>query len=282
MMASVSHPPRLLASLETSLANLRQAWPEGWPGLPRVLHSCCQRLNIQPADLAARSQALLAWSQQVAQAVEDDGRRLAARQQELTYHNRLHIADTLVCMTHLLLALREQKQPGASDAHLALLCLATMVGHDFMHPGGSNAFPGQFERQAVEALQPLMQAAGLQAQDRSVLEQCILLTDPLCVKASHEAAQQEPFDLGNIHWMTVLVQEADILASSLPQTQQSLTEGLSTEWAPLNPEAAAKLLLPGSRMWFLEHAALFSSPAALHLGLNEVKALQVNALRAQA
>lgn len=268
----------LLDSLQQSLLNLRQCWPADWPGLALVFDRCMQRLGWPTAGAAPRLQALVNCAHEIAANIEDAARLL--NEAEPAYHNRLHIADTLVSMTHLLLALRRQKCAGAGVTHLELLCLAIMVAHDFMHPGGSNAFPGQFERMAVQALEPLMRDAGLDARDQAMLAHCILQTDPVCVKSAHEATVDRPFDLADRHWMTVLVQEADILASTLPQTQESLTQALSLEWRPTNPEAAAKLLLPFSRMMFLEHAALFSSPAAQSLGLGEVKALQVEALRA--
>jgi len=281
MPFAASPANHLLASLESTLQNLRQPWPAQWPGLERVLERCWQRLDIDCAAQPPRTAALLDWSRQVASRIERDGQRLHAQGHEPDYHNRLHIADTLVCMTHLLLALRMQSQPGAGQAHLEALCLAIMAGHDFAHPGGSNAFPGQFETLAVQALEPLMREAGVDKRDQEVLAHCILLTDPLCVKSAHQAAASVPFHLGELQWMTVLVQEADILASTLPETQQSLTQALSREWMPSNPDAAAKLLLPFSRMMFLEHAALFSSPASRLLQLHEVKARQVSDLQSQ-
>jgi hypothetical protein len=54
-----------------------------------------------------------------------------------------------------------------------------------------------------------------------------------------------------------------------------LTQSLSREWAIQNPKAAGDLLLPQNRVLFLEHGALFSSPAAAHLGLEAVKLRQV-------
>jgi hypothetical protein len=79
--------------------------------------------------------------------------------------------------------------------------------------------------------------------------------------------------------LAVLVQEADILASTLPKTQQALTQALSREWAPTQPMAAERLLLPQNRLLFLEHAALFSSPAALMLGLDKVKGRQMSHIK---
>jgi len=271
----------LLSSLQECLNNLRQPWPQQWPGVELVLRSCWTRLGLQGQKLSPRTAALQSWALDVVRQVERDGQQQNALSREPAYHNRLHISDTLVCMTHLLLALRVQGLSGADDIHAQSLCLAVMAGHDFLHPGGSNAFPAQFERLALQALAPLMQQAKLHESDRDAVTQIILMTDPLCVKSSHQAVAQRPFDLRDLAWATVLVQEADILASTLPETQESLTHSLSREWAPSNPEAAAHLLRASSRVAFLEHAALFSSPAARYLGLDEVKARQLAALHRQ-
>jgi hypothetical protein len=271
----------LLTSLQECLRNLRQPWPQQWPGVEQVLSSCWARLGLPGQDLTPRTAALQSWALEVVRQVEHDGRQQSALSREPAYHNRLHISDTLVCMTHLLLSVRALGLPGGNDVHAQSLCLAVMAGHDFLHPGGSNAFPAQFERLALQALTPLMQQAQLHDADRDAVTQIILMTDPLCVKSSHQAVAQRPFDLRDIAWTTVLVQEADILASTLPETQESLTLSLSREWAPSNPEAAAHLLRSSSRVAFLEHAALFSSPAARYLGLEQVKARQLSALRRQ-
>lgn len=267
--------PALLTSLQDSLENLRQGWAAQWPGLEQVLRSCWTRLGGLDCEPASRTAALKNWALQVVRHVEQDGRQQRVMGREPAYHNRLHVADTLVCMTHLLLALQEQDAPGAHDVYAQTLCLSVMAGHDFLHPGGSNSFPAQFERLALQELLPLMHQAQVSEADRDAVAHIVLMTDPMCVKSSHRAVADLPFDLRELAWMTVLVQEADILASTMPGTQQSLTESLSREWAPSNPQAAAHLLLPQSRMTFLEHAALFSSPASRYLGLEKVKAKQL-------
>jgi hypothetical protein len=184
-------------------------------------------------------------------------------------------------MTYLLKASAYLKVAGASQASVAALALAIMAGHDFLHPGGSNSQPSEFEARAVQDLQPLMQAAGLDEADQAQLAYCILATDPVRVKAFHLAVRSQAFDLRQRDCMAVLVQEADILASTLPQTQQGLTQSLSREWTPTQPKAAGQLLLPQNRLLFLEHAALFSSPAAGLLGLDEVKLRQVAQIKKQ-
>jgi hypothetical protein len=85
----------------------------------------------------------------------------------------------------------------------------------------------------------------------------------------------QPYDLRQTDCLIVLLQEADITGSTLPQTAPRLSQSLSTEWSAHNPKAAEALLFPQNRMLFLVHGALFSSPAADQLGLDAVKLHEV-------
>lgn len=268
-----------LLELNAALRNLRRPWPSNWPGLPLVFARSWEQLNLGTPLLGSRTHALYQFGQAVAQQVEQDGAERHAQGAEPAYHNRLHIADTLVCMTYLIRACRALGIASADQPPTGALALAIMAGHDFLHPGGSNATPSEFETRAVADLQPLMHAAGLNPADRDSLSHCILATDPTRVKAFHVEVRTRTFDLGQRDCLAVLVQEADILASTLPKTQEGLTQALSREWAPTHPNAAERLLLPQNRLLFLEHAALFSSPAALVLGLDKVKGRQMSNIK---
>lgn len=268
-----------LLELNTALHNLRRTWPSNWPGLPLVFERSWQQLNLSKPRSGSRTHALYQFGQAVVEQVEQDGAKRHAQGAEPAYHNRLHIADTLVCMTYLIKACRSLGIVGADHAPTGALALAIMAGHDFLHPGGSNATPSEFEARAVADLQPLMQSAGLHPVDRDTLSHCILATDPTRVKAFHVDIRMRTFDLEERDCLAVLVQEADILASTLPKTQEGLTQALSREWAPTQPTAAERLLLPQNRLLFLEHAALFSSPAALMLGLDKVKGRQMSNIK---
>ncbi|WP_416560875.1 hypothetical protein ACHEXL_04765 [Limnohabitans sp. yimb22184] len=270
-----------LQQLNVSLRNLRRPWPNKWPGLPLVFERAWQQLDLGTPRAGSHAHTLLSFGRSVVEQVERDGAQRHALGQEPAYHNRLHIADTLVCMSFLLKASGVLKVPGARQPGVGAMALCIMAGHDFLHPGGTNAQPGEFEARAVQDLQPLMTAARLSDEDRQQLAHCIMATDPVRVKASHLAVRSRAFDLRQVDCLAVLVQEADILASTLPQTQQELTEALSREWAPTQPAAADKLLLPQNRLLFLEHAALFSSPAAQSFGLDRVKLRQVNQITSQ-
>jgi hypothetical protein len=210
--------------------------------------------------------------------VERDGVRRHEQGQEPAYHNRLHIADTLVCMTYLLKTSAALNVPGAHEPAVMAMALSIMAGHDYLHPGGSNAQPGEFEARAVEDLQPMMAEAGLSLVERQTVADAIMATDPVRVKGIHLLVRNQPYDLRQANCLIVLLQEADIMASTLPQTAPGLSQSLSVEWSAHKPKAAQELLLPQNRLMFLEHAALFSSPAASRLGLDAVKLRQVKSI----
>lgn len=260
--------------VSATLRNLRRAWPRQWPGVPLVFDRAWSQLGWAAPRKGSPAHRLLDFGRRVSARVEQDGARRHAQGLEPAYHNRLHIADTLVCMSYLLQTSAALKVPGARQPGVAAMALGIMSGHDFLHPGGSNAQPGEFEARAVQDLQASMTEAGLTAAERQTLEYCIMATDPARVKGCHLQVRSQTFDLGQAPCLAVLVQEADILASTLPQTSWGLTQSLSREWAPKQPDAADKLLLPQHRLLFLEHAALFSSPAALALGMDTVKLQQ--------
>lgn len=264
-----------LQDLSASLRNLRRAWPHQWPGLPLVFDRAWQQMCLDRPRKGSNAHRLLVFGRAVSEQVERDGAQRHALGLEPAYHNRLHIADTLVCMTYLLKTSAALNVPGARQPAVMAMALCIMAGHDFLHPGGSNSQPGEFEARAIQDLKPLMAQAGLTLDDRQTLEHCIMATDPTRVKGFHLQVRTRPYDLGQADCLAVLVQEADIMASTLPQTSPSLTQSLALEWAPKQPEAADKLLLPQNRLLFLEHAALFSSPAASRLGLDAVKLRQV-------
>jgi hypothetical protein len=263
-----------LQNVSISLRNLRRAWSGQWPGLPLVFDRAWAQLGLASPRKGSSAHRLLAFGRLVSEQVEQDGARRHAQGLEPAYHNRLHIADTLVCMTYLLKVSALLEVPGARKPGVAAMALGIMTGHDFLHPGGSNAQPGEFEARAVQDLQPSMAQAGLALADRHTLEHCIMATDPARVKGCHLQVRTQAFDLRQPNCLTVLVQEADILASTLPQTSWGLTRSLALEWAPQQPEAAENLMLPQNRLLFLEHAALFSSPAAMALGIDTVKLQQ--------
>lgn len=275
------HAQALMGTLELSLLNLRERWPHGWPGLGLVFERCMQQLghadgHILPPRLKAINtcaHALGAW-------LERDGNRRRRDNAEPQYHNRLHMADTLVCMTVLLLAQRHAQlvKRRAPSRHEWLAMLA-MLAHDLLHDGAVNRFPAELESRSVQALDPLMQQHGVHEQDRQIVKHLILKTDPLCVRQAHEQIADRPFRLDDQDCLAVLVEEADILASTLSVTGIELTQQLSREWASSNPTMSPVLLTPQGRLRFLQFGALFSSPASQWLGIPLFRQAEIDALQ---
>jgi hypothetical protein len=83
--------------------------------------------------------------------------------------------------------------------------------------------------------------------------------------------------LSNLNLCCVLANEADILASALPDIGLALTECLAQEWDKRYPADAQGLRTTSGRRFFLQHLALFSSPAADVLGLPAIRQAQLAA-----
>ena len=271
----------LMGTLELSLLNLRERWPHGWPGLGLVFERCMRQLGHSDRHtLPPRLQVIHTCAQELGAWLERDGSRRHRDDAEPQYHNRLHMADTLVCMTVLLLAQREaQPVKRLAPSRHEWLAMLAMLGHDLLHDGAVNRFPAEIESRSVQALDPLMQHHGMHEQDRQIVKHLILKTDPLCVRQAHDQIADRPFRLDDQDCLAVLVEEADILASTLAVTGIELTQQLSLEWASSNPAMSPVLLTPQGRLRFLQFGALFSSPASQWLGIPRFRQAEIDALQ---
>ena len=270
----------MLGALEVSLLNLRTYWPQGWPGLGLVFERCVQQLGYPAQPRDPHQQAVARCAQAVARWLEREGTRRHRRGLEPQYHNRLHMADTLVCMTFLLKAQRSvQGVPTLRGHRHEWLALLAMLAHDLLHDGSVNQYPAQLESRSAQALQPLMQQHGMPEPDQRVVQHLILKTDPLCVRQAHAQVLDRSFVVEDIDCLAVLVQEADILASTLAVTAMDLTHSLSREWERSNPSMAPVLMTRQGRLRFLELGALFSSPASRWMGIQQARQSEIDALR---
>ena len=270
-----------LAYLETTLQNLREKWPTNWPGLAVVLNSSLKKLGfIEALKLPPRQKALHDCIFSVVNAIEKDGVLRAKSQQEPRYHNRLHFADTVVALTVMLLNLRKVSGRSLNQqlSHAEWLAMLIMVSHDFLHNGQINQFRSEIEALSVKALVPLMKKHKVSAKDQALISAIILKTDPAFVAESHQQIEDQAFDLSDHKCLLVLIQECDILASSLPETGKTLTQQLSEEWADVAPDKSLALLPPAGRLFFLKRMALFSSPASQALGIQRSIDRQIAAI----
>lgn len=289
-----------LGALRHALVALRAAWHSDWPGLAVVLQGCLAwvaqgpqagssaRSGLQPAATAR----LLKAVQATARIVEGEGARLAGLGREPAYHNRLHIADTLVGMACLLRVRREMASRGSSrtKSHHPLqpaemMGLLAMLIHDFQHDGRVNDGPGELERRSLQQFLPHAKLIDLSLEEWNTLTRLVLNTDPATVGTLHDEFRASAASTAtvpgaplNLRELAVLVTEADVLASVMRETGEALGRALTEEWSSRYPDRAARLATPEGRLGFLTFGARFSSAAALHLQIPGVVQAQVAAL----
>ena len=255
-----------LQTLEQTLRQLRHAWTHDWPGLPRVVEGCVTQLGGAQGRAAA---AVMACMTSLAHQLERHGARLG--EAEPPYHNRLHVADTLVSLTVLLQS--QRRLTGRTERALNLsetLLLLAMLGHDAWHPGTRNRRPFELEARSAQRVLAVMGKHGLSARARTEVKRLILATEPHVYRQAACAHVDHSCGLSQLACRDQLVREADILSSTLPAFAPGLTRALSSEWARFDAALAQRLLAPVARRRFLRELARFESPAAQALGLPQV------------
>lgn len=279
----VSSRECLIADLVYAYEQLRLKWLIDWPGLPAVidgavywlleLHSCVNLRSVVVPDVLTSS----------ARVVEAAGYAKHALECEPPYHNRLHVADTVIGMACLLKARRSLLEINDTNLnHAEQLCLLCMLLHDFDHEGLINQKTEEIERLSLLRFSPHRSKSGISIDDWNILRSLILGTDPLRSRSTRLEYAQIQSKLTphlGIHEMAVLVNEADILASALPFPGNLLTESLVREWMPIYPDSAKNLASTKGRLSFLELHAIFSSPSAAFLGITELVQSQISKLK---
>lgn len=270
-----------LADAVDAYRQLRSRWPDDWPGLAAVMRGVVTWLDAPSAlgGCAVVPRVLI----DCAEAVESSGRARARRVGEPAYHNRLHVADTLVSMASLIKARR--RLLGASGAGLTrfeMLCLLTMTVHDFQHPGRCNRGAQEIEQMSLARFAPHARRIGLSESDWALVCHLVLLTDPTGVAQVHDRWHRDRVTAkgsGTRAEMALLVTEADVLASALEFPGVELTRSLAREWQRPHPEMASGLLSEEGRLRFLSAGVRFSSDAADALGVKEAIRAQIASIR---
>lgn len=253
-------PAHWFEGLASACEDLRQLWPQAWPGLPAIAQMCCRSLALEEA-----SEPEVVAMRRFTLAVAQDLEALAGQQapgQEPRYHNRLHTADVMLSVTTLLHA--QQATAGALARPWAAATLAAATAHDYGHPGGVNRQPFEFEAQSWSAL--ARHAQGLPQAWAERIESLILRTDPRVVADNHHKVADQPFVWG-LPWCQVLLNEADILVSASARFGPALSQALAQEWQLAGVAAHASVATPAGRALFLR-SVQFSSPAAQAMGMS--------------
>lgn len=243
-----------------SLNNLRVSWQQDWVGLPAVLIACQQALGLQEKEQFQdhlRVKALNAYAMQIAQLIEQQ------ESPQPAYHNSLHVSDVLVSLTVLLIIQMQQSE--IVNKLLLATVLTAAVGHDFAHPGGINQFDSEIESYSVNSLKAQTDSSMLDPFDFECVEKLILHTEFKLVPSSHAAVANTDF-VWSLAWCSVLLNEADILASATPEFGPNLCQSLSLEFADAGVEDSLTIATQQGWLHFLK-SIQFSSPAARELGL---------------
>ena len=273
------------ACLDASLAYLRQSWdgrrlesvdgmPDGrWVGLPVLVDACASFLGLGGAAPSDTSAKLLAAARQVAVQIEAEGGR-GVDSPEPGYHNRLHFSDSLTTIT-LQAAIESQRLSAdlslsldleAADWKAALVLIA--LAHDFRHPGRVNSAHSEIEQQSFEALKPYLQQHAVPAPWMERIEAVIVRSDFSAVADNHRRVAGQPFSWCT-DWATVLLNEADIMASASPVFGPRLSQALAREWELIGFAAYRSVATPQGRSAFLRSIE-FSSYSAGVLGAGKL------------
>jgi hypothetical protein len=270
-----------LIELRETYLNLQLAWPDKWPGLPIIFDQCVNQLGWEYSSRSALPQtfSLYHCSKELAEFIEENGKSQFDKNQEPAYHSRLHIADTIVGLTALLLAQRSANDLDVpTQSHLEMLAMTAMLGHDLMHDGSINTYPEELETKSIHYLRPFLTEQHVPGQDIKLIEKIILMTDPAKVALHHTSIKNIFFDIQVADCLGILLQEADILASCFEDIGRVRTSFLAKEWSHRFPSKSKLLITRQGRLNFLETNARFSSPASHILGTPEIVTTQIQSI----
>ena len=206
---------------------------------------------------------------------------------EPSYHNQNHFKDVCLSMTLLLRAQTEivpllaQSSPWKFSDQEAWILLLCAVCHDLGHDGSVNKHPFDLEKKSVELVQNFLEKSSLTLFEGkeiiSAIEPIILATDPRYLPTLLDKIISED-NLQRSDYLSMLMIEADLLASALPNKGKILGERLSEEWQLTNPEAAVSVKTDKGRLYFLEHIR-FISPQSHALGIEDIRRISINQVK---
>jgi len=262
-----------ISCLEESFAFLRQSWKQNWVGLPWLLEQAITFLGTISENESPVTRSLLAAARAVAHGIELQ-KGASPFGPEPLYHNRLHYADALLCIT-LQIAL-ERKLSGIVDSEWSAALQLIAVAHDLHHPGTINSYQAQIEHGSMNALRGYLVASGVPDVWIEKIQIIILRTDFSIVKDNHARVKDRPFSW-DIDWATVLINEADIMASVSGIVGPELGESLAREWKLIDFAPHAVVATPRGRRGFIS-SVQFSSPSSGVLQTNDRIAAQLVSL----
>lgn len=207
---------------------------------------------------------------------------------EPAYHSRKHFQDVCLALTVLLsqpLASTQQSEfddPWAISHEDAWVLLFCAVAHDFGHDGSTNKAPFELEKSSIKKTRTFLSqnssAPDLIMGLETKVESIILATDPSFLSTLLAKFTGPTANPTRIDCMSMLMVEADLLASVLPMHGKILGKLLGQEWESSNPKAAASVASDRGRLKFLEYVR-FISPHAIMLKMEDIRNQSIKELK---
>jgi hypothetical protein len=207
---------------------------------------------------------MLIVAQAVAQNIEFEA-TLSTSKPEPKYHNRLHTADVLTAMS-VLIGIQSKAQH-QFDKEWVACALLTAIAHDFGHPGNVNYFESEIEAETTKKLQPFLSSHKVASFWCDVLERAILNSDFTLVQKNHDLVRGKEFTCDQA-WLSVYLNEADVMASATAKFGPQLGHSLADEWRLIDFPAYQTVSIDAGRKAFLKQL-VFSSNASSLLKINE-------------
>jgi hypothetical protein len=207
---------------------------------------------------------------------------------EPAYHSRKHFQDVCLALTVLLsqpLASSQKSElhnPWAISHEDVWVLLFCAIAHDFGHDGSTNKAPFQLETSSIEKARTFLSQSssepGLIEKLEAKIEPIILATDPSFLSSLLAKFTGPTANPSRIDCMSMLMVEADLLASVLPMRGKMLGKLLGQEWESSNPKAAASVASDQGRLKFLEYVR-FISPHAIMLKMDDIRNQSIEQLK---
>ena len=144
---------------------------------------------------------------------------------EPLYHNRHHTIDVIYALSNLI---RRAVTRGIISKHEANLALIAMVGHDLLHDGTMNTPIRSLERIAGTEVARLLSSFDIPEYDIERIVDLIHKTDP--AYQFHMRGRLASGDAKNPEILALIVGDADLFASILPDIGLKLSDDLAKEW----------------------------------------------------
>jgi len=197
----------------------------------------------------------------------------AQMQPEPAYHSKCHMMDVCLTLSYLLC---HEKESSTNDIwHVSnqekwLLLLGAAM-HDLGHPGLINAFSFELEKNSLALLKESLNKIGT---DLVLIDEVLNTLSPWVLATDHgqysallnRLLSSQP---SHTDCLAMLLVEADLVSSVLPNRGRELTRRLIKEWALPYPDLSNALANQFGYLKFL-NSLNFISPYSVRAGIPEI------------